>query len=380
MTTLKAAAAPGAGAAGPMLVLRDVRKSYGRHEVIKGVSLTVHRGELVTVVGPSGCGKTTLLRMIGGFTDASSGDIILDGQRVNDLPPNLRDTRICFQNYALFPHMTVAGNIAYALRIHGWSRAAIAKRVEELLEMVELRGYGDRMVDKLSGGQQQRVAFARALSLEPKVLLLDEPLSNLDANLRLVMREEIRRLQGRLGITTVLVTHDQFEAMAISDRLAVMRDGLVEQVGTPIEIYERPATEFVAGFVGHVNFLPGRLRAADAARRAAVVETALGEIEVALEQPGLDVGDDVVIVIRPESIGLSIDAVPGRPNVLAGTLEMYTYAGALAKCSVAIGGHTLIVDQYNPRDARHFKDARRVAVEIPRSVHLLKRRGALVLG
>jgi ABC-type Fe3+/spermidine/putrescine transport system ATPase subunit len=194
------------------------------------------------------------------------------------------------------------------------------------------------------------------------------------------MREEIRRLQGRLGITTVLVTHDQFEAMAISDRLAVMRDGLVEQVGTPIEIYERPATEFVAGFVGHVNFLPGRLRAADAARRAAVVETALGEIEVALEQPGLDVGDDVVIVIRPESIGLSIDAVPGRPNVLAGTLEMYTYAGALAKCSVAIGGHTLIVDQYNPRDARHFKDARRVAVEIPRSVHLLKRRGALVLG
>ena len=216
MRTPEATAAPGAGAVGPMLVLRGVRKSYGRHEVIKGVSLTVHRGELVTVVGPSGCGKTTLLRMIGGFTDASSGDIILDGQRDNDLPPNLRDTRICFQNYALFPHMTVAGNIAYALRIHGWSRAAIAKRVEELLEMVELPGYGDRMVDRLSGGQQQRVAFARALSLEPKVLLLDEPLSNLDANLRLVMREEIRRLQGRLGITTVLVTHDQFEAMAIS--------------------------------------------------------------------------------------------------------------------------------------------------------------------
>ncbi len=290
MTASTPAATPDADTGRPMLALRDVRKFYGRHEVIKGVSLEVKRGELVTFVGPSGCGKTTLLRLIGGFTDVSSGDIVLDGQRVNDLPPNLRDTRICFQNYALFPHMTVAGNIGYALRIHGWSRKAIADRVTELLEMVELAGYGDRMIDKLSGGQQQRVAFARALSLEPKVLLLDEPLSNLDANLRLVMREEIRKLQGRLGITTVLVTHDQFEAMAISDRLAVMRDGVVEQVGSPIEIYERPATEFVAGFVGYVNFLEGRLAAVDETRGAAVVETAHGAIDVALEQPGLAPG------------------------------------------------------------------------------------------
>jgi ABC-type Fe3+/spermidine/putrescine transport system ATPase subunit len=357
-----------------MLALRDVRKSYGGHEVIKGVTLEVRRGELVTFVGPSGCGKTTLLRLIGGFTEASSGDIVLDGQRVNDLPPNLRDTRICFQNYALFPHMTVAGNVGYALRIHGWPRARVAARVAELLDMVELGAYGDRMIDKLSGGQQQRVAFARALALEPKVLLLDEPLSNLDANLRLLMREEIRKLQGRLGITTVLVTHDQFEAMAISDRLAVMRGGVVEQVGTPIEIYERPATEFVAGFVGYVNFLEGRVAALDEARGAAVVETAHGAIEVALDQAGMARGDDVLMVIRPESVGLSLDCESPRRNVLVGTVESYVYAGSLAKCTVAIGDRSMIVDQYNPRDARHFKDARRVAVEIPRSVHLLRRR------
>ena len=255
----------------PMLVLKDIHKFYGKNEVLKGVSLEVKRGELVTFVGPSGCGKTTLLRLIGGFTDISSGDIILDGQRVNDLPPNLRDTRICFQNYALFPHMTVAENVGYGLKINKWPKDKIAARVHDLLEMVELEAFGDRMIDKLSGGQQQRVAFARALSLEPKVLLLDEPLSNLDANLRLVMREEIRKLQERLHITTVFVTHDQFEAMAISDRLVVMKDGLIEQVGSPIEIYERPANEFIAGFVGYVNFMEGRVESIDAATRNATI-------------------------------------------------------------------------------------------------------------
>jgi ABC-type Fe3+/spermidine/putrescine transport system ATPase subunit len=357
----------------PMLALRDVRKSYGAHEVIKGVSLEVKRGELVTFVGPSGCGKTTLLRLIGGFAEVSSGDIVLDGQRINDLPPNLRDTRICFQNYALFPHMTVGENVAYALRVHKRPRKEIAARVKELLEMVELGGYEGRMIDELSGGQQQRVAFARALSVQPKVLLLDEPLSNLDANLRLVMREEIRKLQERLRITTVLVTHDQFEAMAISDRLAVMRDGLIEQVGTPIAIYERPANEFVAGFVGYVNFMEGRVGSIDTATGSATVETAYGEIAVDLDQPGVARGDDVVMVIRPERVGLSLDGEPARRNVLRGCLVTYMYAGSLAKCVVSIGDRTMVVDQYNPRDARHFKDADRVAIEIPRTVHLLKR-------
>jgi ABC-type Fe3+/spermidine/putrescine transport system ATPase subunit len=358
----------------PMLILKDIHKFYGNNEVLKGVSLEVKRGELVTFVGPSGCGKTTLLRLIGGFTDISSGEIILDGQRINDLPPNLRDTRICFQNYALFPHMTVAENVGYGLKVNKWPKEKIAARVKELLDMVELGAFGDRMIDKLSGGQQQRVAFARALSLEPKVLLLDEPLSNLDANLRLVMREEIRKLQERLHITTVFVTHDQFEAMAISDRLVVMKNGLIEQVGSPIEIYEKPANEFIAAFVGYVNFMDGRIESIDQASRSTVVSTSYGKFEITLEQDDIRTGDDVLMVIRPESVSLSIDCQQGGKNILCGKLNTYMYAGSLAKCTVMIGDKKMIIDQYNPRDAKHFKDADKVTVEIPRSVHLLKKK------
>jgi len=358
----------------PMLILKGIHKFYGKNEVIKGVSLEVRKGELVTFVGPSGCGKTTMLRLIGGFTDVSSGDIILDGQRINDLPPNLRDTRICFQNYALFPHMTVAENIGYGLKINKWPRNRIEARVKELLKMVEMEMFGDRMIDKLSGGQQQRVAFARALSLEPKVLLLDEPLSNLDANLRLVMREEIRNLQERLQITTVFVTHDQFEAMAISDRLVVMRDGLIEQVGSPIEIYERPANEFIAGFVGYVNFMEGRIASIDEKTRDTVIHTEYGKIEITLEQDDIINGDQVLMVIRPESVNISLDCGGKRQNVLSGALKSYMYAGSLAKCTVMIGDRTMIIDQYNPRDAQQFKHAEKVEVEIPRSVHLLKKK------
>ncbi len=359
----------------PMLILKDIHKFYGKNEVIKGVSLEVRRGELVTFVGPSGCGKTTLLRLIGGFTDISSGDIILDGQRINDLPPNLRDTRICFQNYALFPHMTVAENVGYGLKINKWPKDKINARVKELLEMVELEAFGDRMIDKLSGGQQQRVAFARALSLEPKVLLLDEPLSNLDANLRLVMREEIRKLQERLHITTVFVTHDQFEAMAISDRLVVMKNGLIEQVGSPIEIYERPANEFIAAFVGYVNFMDGRIESIDQATRDTVVATPYGKFEITS-------GTGRYPHRRRSPHGHSsgerypLDGLSGAAgkNVLCGTLKTYMYAGSLAKCTVMIGDKKMIIDQYNPRDAKHFKHAEKVEVEIPRSVHLLKKR------
>jgi ABC-type Fe3+/spermidine/putrescine transport system ATPase subunit len=368
------AAGPGLAGGGAMLVLRDVRKAFGDQEVLRGVSLEVGRGELVTFLGPSGCGKTTLLRVIGGFTAASGGDILLDGQRINDLPPNRRDTRICFQNYALFPHLSVADNVGYGLRIRGWRRREVAARVQELLDLVELSAYGPRRIDQLSGGQQQRVALARALSVEPKALLLDEPLSNLDAGLRLTMREEIRRLQARLRLTTIFVTHDQFEAMAISDRLAVMRDSRVEQVGTPFEIYERPASEFVAGFVGHVNFLPGRV-AVDPAGGGVVVETAHGRLEVQLDQAGIGPGDDVLVVIRPESVTLSLEAGAAGPNVLRGSLQSYTYAGPVARCTVAVGDRTMLVDQYNPRDARRFQHADRVAVEVPRRVHLLKRPG-----
>jgi ABC-type Fe3+/spermidine/putrescine transport system ATPase subunit len=245
-----------------MLILHDIRKSYERLEVLKGISMEVKKGELVTFVGPSGCGKTTLLRVIGGFTNLDSGEVVLDGQRIDHLPPNLRDTRICFQNYALFPHMTVAQNVGYGLKIKRWKKNKIQERVEELLRLVQLEGLGERMIDKLSGGQQQRVALARALSLEPKVLCWMSPFES-DANLRLIMRGEIRKLQERLKITTIFVTHDQFEAMSISDRIVVMKEGVIQQVGSPIEIYERPGNEFIAGFVGFVNFLDGKVEEVD---------------------------------------------------------------------------------------------------------------------
>jgi ABC-type Fe3+/spermidine/putrescine transport system ATPase subunit len=270
--------------------------------------------------------------------------------------------------------MTVAENVGYGLKINKWPKDKIAARVRELLEMVELEAFGDRMIDKLSGGQQQRVAFARALSLEPKVLLLDEPLSNLDANLRLVMREEIRKLQERLHITTVFVTHDQFEAMAISDRLVVMKDGLIEQVGTPIEIYERPVNEFIAAFVGYVNFMDGRVESIDPATKNTVIHTEFGRLEIELQQSDVRTGDEVLMVIRPESVLLSIDCGGKKQNVLCGTLKTYMYAGSIAKCTVEIGAKKMIVDQYNPRDAQQFQNADRVEVEIPRSVHLLKKK------
>ncbi len=357
-----------------MLVLKDIHKFYGENEVLKGVSLEIRKGELVTFVGPSGCGKTTLLRIVGGFTDATKGDVILDGKRINDLPPNMRDTRICFQNYALFPHMTVSDNIAYGLRIAKWDKARIRTRLDELLRLVELTGFGDRMIDRLSGGQQQRVAVARALAIEPKVLLLDEPLSNLDANLRLTMREEIRKLQERLQLTTVFVTHDQFEAMAISDRLVVLKNGLIEQVGTPIEIYDRPANEFVAGFVGYVNFLDATVERVDGEKRKAVMSTDIVcDLEVNLTQE-VQAGEKVLLVVRPESVNLTISGNGKKPNTCQGVLKSYMYAGSIAKCTVEIGSKRMIIDQYNPREAEKFRPGAEIQVEIPRNVHILRRK------
>jgi ABC-type Fe3+/spermidine/putrescine transport system ATPase subunit len=233
----------------PMLELRDIYKSFGDVEVLKGISARIDKGELLTFVGPSGCGKTTLLRIVGGFTSATSGQVILDGEDMGKLPPNMRNTKMVFQSYALFPHMNVRKNIGFGLKLKKWPKEKMDTRVEELLSLVHMENLGDRSIDRISGGQQQRVALARALALEPKVLLLDEPLSNLDANLRVVMREEIRHIQERIGITTIFVTHDQYEAMSISDRLLVLHDGIIQQIGSPIDIYERPANEFIAGFV-----------------------------------------------------------------------------------------------------------------------------------
>ena len=356
----------------PMLILQDIHKFYDHLEVLKGISLDVNKGELVTFVGPSGCGKTTLLRIIGGFTNLDVGQVILDGQKIDHLPPNLRDTRICFQNYALFPHMTVAENISYGLKIKKWKKEKIQSRVEELLKLVKLEGLGERMIDKLSGGQQQRVAVARALSVEPKVLLLDEPLSNLDANLRLTMRGEIRKLQERLNITTIFVTHDQFEAMSISDRIVVMKEGIIQQIGSPIEIYERPTNEFIAGFVGFVNFLEGKIERVDLGPEKAIASTSIGNIQF-IPQRTVNTGDQVKLVVRPETINISGTEPKGMNNTFIGEVEIGMYVGSLAKYTVQVKGEKMIIDQPNPRET-FFRPREKVYLSIPENIHLLMKK------
>ncbi|MDN3016138.1 ABC transporter ATP-binding protein [Paenibacillus sp. BSR1-1] len=241
------------------LCLENVVKTFNKTEVVKKMNLEIKKGELVSFLGPSGCGKTTTLNMIAGFLDVDGGSIVVDGKPVHLLPPNKREMGMVFQNYALFPHMTVFDNVAYGLKLRKVPKSEINQRVLEALEMVRLSGYEKRYPKELSGGQQQRVSLARALVIKPKVLLLDEPLSNLDAKLRQEMREEIVDIQKKVGITTIFVTHDQEEALAISDRIAVMYEGRIEQVDTPVAIYNHPQTDFVSRFIGEVNQIQGHV-------------------------------------------------------------------------------------------------------------------------
>lgn len=246
-------------ATGARLHLERISHRYGNTLAVDDVSMEIDSGELVTLLGPSGCGKTTLLRVIAGLMRAQEGHVVIGGDTVDALPPNQRGAGIVFQNYALFPHMNVAANVAYGLKARGADRAVVDETVKRMLALVRLEGFAARYPRELSGGQQQRVALARTLAVSPRVLLLDEPFGALDKNLRLDMQIEVKRLQRELGITTVMVTHDQEEALSMADRIAVMSNGRVEQFGTPDEIYDRPATRFVAGFVGTSNLLPGRM-------------------------------------------------------------------------------------------------------------------------
>ena len=284
----------------------------------RDVRLDVAPGEFLTLLGPSGCGKTTTLRMIAGFEQPDAGRIRFGGQDVTQLPANRRNIGFVFQNYALFPHLSVFENVAYGLQVRGQSGATIAKDVSDVLALVGLAGYEHQFSGQLSGGEQQRVALARAIVIRPRVLLFDEPLSNLDAKLRVQMRTEIRDLQRRLAITTIYVTHDQEEAMAVSDRIAVMNQGSVVQDGTAEDLYHRPATEFVATFVGRVNLIPGRVVASSG---ASTTVAALGTtISVATQGPGSREGDTVRLVLRPEIIELVADAtVAPRATVISRT-------------------------------------------------------------
>jgi ABC-type Fe3+/spermidine/putrescine transport system ATPase subunit len=319
-----------------------VCRSFGPVQAVRNISLQIEDGEFFTLLGPSGCGKTTLLRMIAGFTELDAGEIRIGGRRIDVLPPHRRNIGMVFQNYAIFPNLTVAGNIAYGLKARKVGNAEIATRVADALALVRLQGYGERWPHQLSGGQLQRVAIARALVIRPEVLLLDEPLSNLDARLRVDMRGEIRELQQRLNITTVYVTHDQEEALAVSRRIAVMQAGQIEQLDVPEAIYRRPTSLFAAQFMGTTNVLTGTV--APRAGGPARVRVGSGEVEVA----DLDAreGETVRVCIRPEALQVlgAGQAAPAGTAQLQATIASVEFIGALSRLDVELpGGEVLKV-------------------------------------
>ena len=333
--------------ADPALRLVGVRKLFGGVAAVDGIALHVAPGEFVTLLGPSGCGKTTTLNMIAGFEQPDGGSILLAGRAVDRLPPFRRDIGLVFQDYALFPHMTVAQNVGFGLRMRRVGTAEAARRVEAALELVHLPHLGARRPLELSGGQRQRVALARALVIRPTVLLLDEPLSNLDLKLREEMRLEIVGLQRRLGITTVLVTHDQSEALAVSDRVAVMNRGRIEQVGSPEEVYERPATRFVAAFLGITNFIAGRAPAAAAAGDICRVETSSGAVS-ALAAGDVAAGQAVAVAIRPERLHLLHDGEATDGLRVLGRVRQHVYLGNKTEVHVVLsGGESCMVEIAN---------------------------------
>jgi putative spermidine/putrescine transport system ATP-binding protein len=289
------------------LDVEDVTVRYGAATAVDGVSLSIEPGEVVALLGPSGCGKTTLLRVVAGFVRQVSGRVRVDGAPIDHLPANQRNIGIVFQNYALFPHMTVAENVAYGLRARGARGPEVAAKVNRFLETVQLGGFRDRLPRQLSGGQQQRVALARALAVEPSILLLDEPFAALDRNLRLDMQIEVKRLQRSLGLTTILVTHDQDEAMSVADRIAVMNQGKVEQFDSPVAVYDSPRTLFVNGFIGTTNLLGGKIAAIDGGTATVTLDAGA---TLQLPAPdGLRAQSDVLLSVRPEQLTLS--AIPG---------------------------------------------------------------------
>ncbi len=323
--------------------LIDVYKSYGDVVAVEDANLEVKSGEFLALLGPSGCGKTTTLKMVGGLEEATSGVIKLKGEIVNGLPPNKRDTATVFQNWALFPHKTIFSNIAFGLKMRRIDKKTIRRRVSEYLELVRLPGYEERMPDQLSGGEQQRVALARALIVEPAVLLLDEPLSNLDLALRHQMRVEIKDIIGKVHVTTIFVTHDQTEALGMADRIVVMSKGRIEQIGTPSEIYDHPATEFVAGFVGQPTFFHGKVASIDDEK--IIVDTEYGLKLVCQKKPDLSTGDEVVVSIRVENMLIcKEDEEPD--NCFQGLVYQKTYMGSHMQYHVRLGeDHRVTVDE-----------------------------------
>jgi iron(III) transport system ATP-binding protein len=322
------------------------RTAHGEHQAVKGVSLEIKQGQFYTLLGPSGCGKTTILRCVAGLEHPDSGEIVIGGRTVYSsdnrtwVPPHDRNIGMVFQSYAIWPHMTVFENVAFPLRHKKPkpNRAEIKDRVAKALALVHLSGLEDRPAPYLSGGQQQRLALARALVSEPRVLLLDEPLSNLDAKLREEMRLEIRQVVERLGVTTLFVTHEQIEALTMSDVMAVMNDGRIIQEGSPNEIYAKPKGAFVADFIGRSNFLAGKITALTGSNGSATatVDTPIGAIHARVESEA-QIGDTVTVAIRPENVALLPHGQQGSHNEFAGTIDTIVYVGNLLDCVVSVG-------------------------------------------
>lgn len=319
------------------VIIKEAVKKYGDFTALKGVDLEIKPGEFFTLLGPSGCGKTTLLRMIAGFNSVDGGEIRFDDKVINNLEAHKRDIGMVFQNYAIFPHLTVAENVAYGLKAKKYPKDRIPAKVEEALKLVQIEQLKDRKPNELSGGQQQRVALARAFVIEPGVLLMDEPLSNLDAKLRVQMRTVIKKLQRRLGITTIYVTHDQEEALAISDRIAVMKEGLIMQVGTPEEIYKKPRNEFVAGFIGVSNFMECQVDGSDPQRAVLNVKD---ECTLTCRLKDRYMGK-AVISARPEQ--MFFDENEGLP----GRIEISTFLGDFIEYEILLNnGQTIQLNEY----------------------------------
>jgi iron(III) transport system ATP-binding protein len=346
--------------------LENLSKHFDDVKAVDDVDLTVDAGTLICLLGPSGCGKTTTLRMIAGFEDPTSGRILIGDDDVTGVPPYARPTAMVFQSYALFPHMSVHDNIAYGLRARRVSKAETEEKVQAVIELMELRGQEKKSPPQLSGGQQQRVALARALVIQPKVLLFDEPLSNLDAQLRVRMRSEIRGVQRQLGITSVYVTHDQEEAFSIADLVAIMNQGKLIQLGTPRDLYRRPADRFVAEFVGLSNIVPVEVVSSDAG--GAVVRVFGKTIQS--RRPPREPENKVAVVLRPEALEIEAagsEGVPARVRSLA-------YIGPIARYTVTVDGHddvSLMVDLHNPGPDQFFADGTAVTLLLPDEVPAL---------
>ncbi|MBQ9005431.1 MAG: ABC transporter ATP-binding protein [Atopobiaceae bacterium] len=320
-------------------------------------------GEFICLLGPSGCGKTTILRMIAGFESPDEGEIYLGGEPINELTPNKRDTAMVFQSYALLPHYNIYDNVAYGLKLRKMDDATIKQKVTNILGLVGLEGMENRMTNQLSGGQQQRVALARALVIEPGVLLFDEPLSNLDAKLRVDMRNEIRRIQQEAGITAVYVTHDQSEAMAISDQIIIMKKGVVDQIGDPHTVYYRPVDEFVADVIGESNFLRGKLVEKDGVSGVADIEGHMVEVADVAKH---EIGDDVVLVLRPES------AVLADEGALRCKVTLSRFMGNYQNYQVMVGNTLIKITDFNPKNHKIYEVGDEAFVKFgPKDVHVL---------